>query len=108
VYAVLFPTFDQKRCAVVLTSATIDWVFVSGSAILSISIGLNAVSNHATCTAVFVAVAAVATFVLSSIPTLSKMSWLAAAGAISILVSSKYQPIDSLPTPNNQLKPEQS
>jgi hypothetical protein len=78
----------------VLTSVFTDWVFVSGSAILSISIGLNAVSSHATCTAVFVAVAAVATFVLSPILTLSKISWLAAAGAISILVSSK----DQLPT----------
>ena len=75
-----------------LTSSLKDWVFVSGSAILSVSIGLNAVSSNATCTAVFVAVAAVATFLLCSIPTLSKISWLAAAGAVSILVSSKDQP----------------
>jgi hypothetical protein len=82
----------SRQCAIVLTSVFTDWVFVSGSAILSISIGLNAVSGHAICTAVFVAVAAVATFVLSSIPTLSKISWLAAAGAISILVSSEDRP----------------
>ena len=80
---------QSRRYAVMLTLVFPDWVFVSGSAILSISIGLNAVSSNATCTAVFVAVAAVATFVLCSIPTLSKISWLAAAGAVSILVSSK-------------------
>jgi hypothetical protein len=66
-----------------------DWIFVAGSAILSVSIGLNAVSEHGTCTAVFVAVAAVVAWILTSIPTLSKLSWLAAAGAVSILVSSK-------------------
>jgi len=72
-----------------LMLGTSDWIFVAGSAILSVSIGLNAVSEHGTCTAVFVAVAAVVAWILTSIPTLSKLSWLAAAGAVSILVSSK-------------------
>lgn len=39
---------------------------------LGISIGFNAVSSHGTCTAVFVAVAAVIGFGLSSIQTLGK------------------------------------
>lgn len=63
---------------------------MAGSAILSVSIGLNAITSHGTCTAVFVAVAAIVAWCLTSIPTLSKLSWLAAAGAASILVSSKF------------------
>lgn len=64
-----------------------DWVFVSGAGMLGLSIGLNAVSNHGACTAVFVAVAAVLGFVLSSIRTLGRMSWLAWVGVISIMIS---------------------
>jgi hypothetical protein len=66
-----------------------DWVFVSGAGMLGLSIGLNAVSNHGACTAVFVAVAAVLGFVLSSIRTLGRMSWLAWVGVISIMISGK-------------------
>ncbi|KAF5549828.1 neutral amino acid permease [Fusarium mexicanum] len=65
----------------------IYWVFVSGAGMLSLSIGLNAVSSHGVCTAVFVAVAAVLGFGLSSIRTLARMSWLAWIGVISIMVS---------------------
>ncbi|KAH7251412.1 transmembrane amino acid transporter protein-domain-containing protein [Fusarium tricinctum] len=65
----------------------IYWVFVSGAGMLGLSIGLNAVSNHGACTAVFVAVAAVLGFVLSSIRTLGRMSWLAWVGVISIMIS---------------------
>jgi hypothetical protein len=36
-----------------------DWVFVSGSGILGISIALNALSTHGTCTAVFSMAAAI-------------------------------------------------
>ncbi|GAD94188.1 amino acid transporter, putative [Paecilomyces variotii No. 5] len=53
------------------------WTFVAGSGILSISIGLNAVSTHGTCTAVFVAIATIVAFVLGSIRTLGRISWLA-------------------------------
>ncbi|KAL2849931.1 transmembrane amino acid transporter protein-domain-containing protein [Aspergillus pseudoustus] len=56
------------------------YIFNSGSAILGISIGLNAVSTHATCTAVFAAVAAIAGFALSSIRTLGRITWLAWVG----------------------------
>lgn len=59
---------------------------------LGISISLNAVSSHATCTAVFVAVAMVVTFVLSSIQTLGRISWLAWVGLFCILTSSKLMP----------------
>ncbi|KAL4796018.1 hypothetical protein BDV19DRAFT_378484 [Aspergillus venezuelensis] len=56
---------------------SVYYVFNSGSAILGIAIGLNAVSTHATCTAVFVAVAAIVGFILASIRTLGKITWLA-------------------------------
>lgn len=68
----------------------LDWVFVSGAGMLSLSIGLNAVSSHGACTAVFVAVAAVLGFGLSSIRTLARMSWLAWIGVISIMISGEF------------------
>ena len=65
------------------------WIFVAGSGMLGISTALNALSNHGTCTAVFVAVAAIAGFGLGSIQTLGKISWLAWVGVVSILSASK-------------------
>ncbi|GKZ30635.1 hypothetical protein AbraIFM66950_009782 [Aspergillus brasiliensis] len=62
----------------------IYWIFSSGSGLLSTSIGLNAVSAHGTCTAVLVAVSAIASFILSSTRTLGKMKWAAWAGVASI------------------------
>ncbi|KAJ5981153.1 hypothetical protein N7522_013968 [Penicillium canescens] len=53
------------------------WIFAAGSGMLGISIGLNAVSSHATCTAVYVAIAAIVAFALASIQTLGRISWLA-------------------------------
>jgi amino acid permease len=58
---------------------------VTGSGLLSVSIGLNAVSSHGACTAVFVAVSAILVFILASIPTLGKISILGWIGLISIL-----------------------
>ncbi|WVQ96905.1 hypothetical protein IAU59_004013 [Kwoniella sp. CBS 9459] len=60
-------------------------IFVVGSAIVGASIGLNAISLHATCTAVFVAVSAVVGFLLASIRTLGNISWLGWVGLISML-----------------------
>ncbi|KAG9254326.1 transmembrane amino acid transporter protein-domain-containing protein [Emericellopsis atlantica] len=65
----------------------IYWIFIAGSAMLGISIGLNAVSAHGACTAVFVAVAAAAAFGLGSIRTLGRISWLAWIGLASILTA---------------------
>ncbi|KAH6688454.1 transmembrane amino acid transporter protein-domain-containing protein [Plectosphaerella plurivora] len=62
-------------------------IFVGGSGMLGISIGLNAISTHAVCTAVFVAVAAIAAFLLCSIRTLGKISWLAWVGLVAIVAS---------------------
>lgn len=67
-----------------------DYIFITGSAILSVSIGLNAVSSHGICTAVFVAVAAICAFTFSCIRTLARFTWLAWVGLISILSASKH------------------
>jgi hypothetical protein len=67
-----------------------DWVFVSGSGILGVSIGFNAVSTHGACTAVFSAVAAILGFTLSSVRTLGRITWLAWIGLPCILTASKY------------------
>ncbi|KAJ5433661.1 uncharacterized protein N7458_012817 [Penicillium daleae] len=66
---------------------SLSFTFIAGSAMLSISIAFNALSNHAICTAIFVAIAAVITFVFASIRTLGKISALAWVGAASIIIS---------------------
>ncbi|KAJ4012461.1 hypothetical protein NW752_008156 [Fusarium irregulare] len=63
------------------------FTFVSGSAMLSISVALNALSEHGACTAIFVAIAAVVTFCVSSIQTLGRISWIAWVGAACIIVA---------------------
>ncbi|KAJ2989167.1 hypothetical protein NUW58_g3605 [Xylaria curta] len=63
------------------------WILVAGSGMLGISIALNAVSTHGTCTAVFVAVAAIVGFGLSSIQTLGRITWLAWIGLAGILTA---------------------
>ncbi|KAJ5339535.1 transmembrane amino acid transporter protein-domain-containing protein [Penicillium brevicompactum] len=63
------------------------WIFCCGSGLLSTSIGLNAVSSHGTCTAVFVAVSAIASFSVASIRTLGKIKWTAWAGVASVFTA---------------------
>lgn len=84
----LFPR-DPSAYAKSLLS---DWTFIAGSGMLSVSIGLNAVSSHATCTAVFVVVGAIVGFLFASIRTLGKMSWLAWVGVGTIITSSMLYP----------------
>ncbi|KAH7168159.1 hypothetical protein DER46DRAFT_623672 [Fusarium sp. MPI-SDFR-AT-0072] len=62
-------------------------IFAAGSGMLGISIGLNAISVHGTCTAIFVAIAAAGVMILSSIRTLERLSWIAWVGLVSLLVS---------------------
>ncbi|ODN90831.1 hypothetical protein L198_06148 [Cryptococcus wingfieldii CBS 7118] len=62
-------------------------IFVAGSAIVGASIGLNAISLHATCTAVFVIVSTIVTFSLASIRTLGNISWLGWVGLTSIVAA---------------------
>jgi len=49
---------------------------IAGSALLGISTALNAMSLHATCTAVFVAVAAVVTLPFASMRTMGDIRWI--------------------------------
>ncbi|KAI5927346.1 putative amino acid transporter [Camillea tinctor] len=63
------------------------WIFVAGSGMLGASIGLNAVSTHGACTAIFVAVAAIIGFGFSSIQTLGRLTWLAWIGLTCILTA---------------------
>lgn len=62
-------------------------VFVAASGIVALSTSLNAVSVHATCTAVFVIVAAICGFLLASIRTLGQIAWLGWIGVISIVAA---------------------
>ena len=66
------------------------WTCVAGSGMLGISIALNSLSVHGTCTAVFVAIACVVGFALASIQTLSKISWIAWVGLAGILSASMW------------------
>ncbi|PIG82840.1 amino acid transporter [Aspergillus arachidicola] len=70
-----------------LFGAGVYWIFATGSGLLSTSIGLDAISSHGTCTAVFVAVAAIVSFALASIRTLGKIKWTAWVGLGCILVA---------------------
>lgn len=54
---------------------------------LSLSVCLNALSLHGTCTAVFVAVAAVAAGLIASIQTLGKIKFIGWAGVVSIFAA---------------------
>lgn len=63
------------------------WIFVAGAGMLGISIALNSLSTHGACTAIFVAVAAIAGFCLASIQTLGKISWIAWVGLAGILTA---------------------
>lgn len=57
---------------------------------LSLSIGFNAVSTHAVCTAVFIAISAVIGFCFASIRTMSRISWIAWLGFLSILIAGTH------------------
>jgi 1,4-dihydroxy-2-naphthoate octaprenyltransferase len=57
---------------------------------LSVSIGLNAVSTHGACTAIFVAVAATVGIAIGSVHTLGRLTWLAWVGVVCVVVASTY------------------
>ncbi|GAA6022741.1 hypothetical protein JCM10207_008086 [Rhodosporidiobolus poonsookiae] len=61
--------------------------FSCGSALLTISTALNAISLHATCTAVFVVAGAVVTWPVASVSTLKDIRWFGWAGLSSIIVA---------------------
>ncbi|KAF5708219.1 neutral amino acid permease [Fusarium globosum] len=81
---VMFGRVGREIFAVILM---LNWVFVSASAMLGISVALNAVSNHALCTWAFVIFAAVSTGLLASIRTLGKIGWIAWVGIAGIMTA---------------------
>jgi hypothetical protein len=72
-------------------------IFVVGAALVGISTALNAISLHGTCTAVFVVVAAVATYPFAAMRTLEKIRWVGWAGLASMVVSVRPRPLFVLP-----------
>lgn len=62
-------------------------LFFSASGMVGVSTALNAVSMHATCTAVWMVVIFVVSYVLASIRTLGNITWLAWPAFISILAA---------------------
>jgi hypothetical protein len=64
-----------------------DYIFVSASGILGISIGLNAVSTHGLCTVLFAVIAAVLGFATASVRTLGRITWLAWVGLPCIIIA---------------------
>ncbi|GAA6020935.1 hypothetical protein JCM10207_003192 [Rhodosporidiobolus poonsookiae] len=60
---------------------------IAGSALLGISTALNAISLHGTCTAVFVAIAAVVTVPIAALRTLGGIKWIGWIGVASMVVS---------------------
>jgi hypothetical protein len=60
---------------------------VAGAGMLGFSVALNALSDHATCTVVFVIIAAVINFAISSLQTLNKIAWIGWFGLFGIMSS---------------------
>ena len=58
---------------------------ITGASLVSLSVSLNAVSTHGACTAIFVAVSAIATGLASSVRTLGKLQIFGWIGLVSIL-----------------------
>jgi hypothetical protein len=74
-----------------LISMSSGFIFPVGSADLGVYIVLEAVTGHGSCTQLFVTAAAVSIWILASISTLSKLSWLAIVSTVSILASSRLR-----------------
>lgn len=66
------------------------WIFCAGSGMLGVSIALNAITIHATCTAVFVIIAAIIGFGLGSLPTLSNIQIIAWLGLLSSVTAGTH------------------
>ncbi|SGY39804.1 BQ5605_C003g02279 [Microbotryum silenes-dioicae] len=64
---------------------TTDTLCICASGLLSISIALNALTNHGTCSVTFVAAGSIAVYFLSIIRTIDKISFLGWIGMVSIL-----------------------
>ncbi|ODN77461.1 hypothetical protein L202_04638 [Cryptococcus amylolentus CBS 6039] len=65
----------------------IQLVAIAGAGLLTCSVAFNALSEHGTCTIVFVVVAAVINILISSIQTLDRISWIGWIGVGGIISS---------------------
>lgn len=65
-------------------------VFIAGAAFLAVSISLNAVSSHATCTMVFVAIATLTAGGIASLQTLHRISYISWIGVLSIVAAGPF------------------
>ncbi|KAF5254295.1 hypothetical protein FANTH_897 [Fusarium anthophilum] len=81
---VMFGRVGREIFAAILM---LNWVFISASAMLGVSVALNAISDHALCTWAFVIVAAISTGLLSSIRTLGRIGWIAWVGVAGIMIA---------------------
>lgn len=65
----------------------LTWILATGTSILGLTIALNTVSTHATCTIVFSVVAMILTIMFASIRKISHLSWVMWIGFFSILAA---------------------
>ncbi|WRT70458.1 uncharacterized protein IL334_007456 [Kwoniella shivajii] len=63
----------------------LEVVAIAGASFLSISVAFNTITEHATCTVVWVVVGAIIVAFFASIQTLGRISWLGWVGLVSIL-----------------------
>lgn len=63
------------------------WILATGTGLIGMSTGLGILTDGRICAVVFSAVAAVACFLVASIRTLGKLSWLTWAGFFSIFIA---------------------
>lgn len=65
----------------------ISWLLCTGLTVLGISIALNAISDHGTCTVAFAFVAYLAVAILGSIRKIEKTAWISWVGFVSIVAA---------------------
>lgn len=64
-----------------------SWVLATGSGIVGISVGLNALSHHAACTVWWSFLATLVVVALASFRKFHQLGWLTAVGFISIFTA---------------------
>ena len=81
------PLSSNSICFDNSNSVTFSFVLVSGSGILGVSIGINALSNHAACTVWWSFLATVVVAAIASIRKFHDIGWVTWAGFASIFIA---------------------
>ncbi|TXT10864.1 hypothetical protein VHUM_02369 [Vanrija humicola] len=81
---IMFGTFGRELFSFAYWCFTVG---VAGAAMVAISIAFNAITDHATCTVVWVVIAAVVAAAAGSIQTLNRISWISWVGVIGIFTA---------------------